>query len=154
MENAQPHKKEIDEAAKKIIKPGIIFCLRQKDVNDECEKINPLNPYFLVYIYEDGSKIFNFTSAKSILEVYRLLCSGENTPYDKLCELFNTETNNGSDMSKYTDLLEKAVAEIMTSFKKRSAMKLTTSRNAVLIKKDKQASNVSDFELVTWLIIK
>ena len=150
----QPHKKEIDEAAKKIIKPGIIFCLRQKDVNDECEKINPLNPYFLVYIYEDGSKIFNFTSAKSILEVYRLLCSGENTPYDKLCELFNTETNNGSDMSKYTDLLEKAVAEIMTSFKKRSAMKLTTSRNAVLIKKDKQASNVSDFELVTWLIIK
>lgn len=150
----QPHKKEIDETAKKIIKPGIIFCLRQKDVNDECEKINPLNPYFLVYIYEDGSKIFNFTSAKSILEVYRLLCSGENTPYDKLCELFNTETNNGSDMSKYTDLLEKAVAEIMTSFKKRSAMKLTTSRNAVLIKKDKQASAVNDFELITWLIIK
>ena len=113
-----------------------------------------MNPYFLVYIYEDGSKIFNFTSAKSILEVYRLLCSGENTPYDKLCELFNTETNNGSDMSKYTDLLEKAVAEIMTSFKKRSAMKLTNSRSAVLIKKDKQASNVNDFELVTWLIIK
>ena len=150
----QPHKKEIDEAAKKVIKPGIIFCLRQKNENEECEKINPLNPYFLVYIYEDGSKIFNFTSAKSILEVYRLLCSGENAPYDKLCELFNTETNNGSDMTKYTDLLEKAVAEIMTSFKKRSAMKLTTSRNAVLIKKDKQASSFNDFELITWLIIK
>ena len=150
----QPHKKQIDEVAKKIIKPGIIFCLRQKNINEECEKINPLNPYFLVYIYEDGSKIFNFTSAKSILEIYRLLCSGENVPYDKLCQLFNTETNNGSDMSKYTDLLEKSVAEIMLSFKKRSAMKLTTSRNAVLIKKDKQVSNVNDFELVTWLIIK
>ena len=150
----QPSTKTFDETAKKIIKPGVIFCLRQKNANEECEKINPLNPYFLVYIYEDGSKIFNFTSAKSILEIYRLLCSGENVPYDKLCELFNTETNNGSDMSKYTDLLEKSVAEIMLSFKKRSAMKLTTSRNAVLIKKDKQASNVNDFELVTWLIIK
>lgn len=150
----QPHKKQIDEVAKKIIKPGIIFCLRQKNINEECDKINPLNPYFLVYIYEDSSKIFNFTSAKSILEIYRLLCSGENVPYDKLCELFNTETNNGSDMSKYTDLLEKAVAEIMLSFKKRSAMKLTTSRNAVLINKNKQVSNVNDFELVTWLIIK
>ena len=150
----QPHKKEFDEVARKIIKPGIIFCLRQKNENEECEKINPLNPYFLVYVYEDGSKFFNFTSAKSILEIYRLLCSGENVPYDKLCDLFNTETNNGSDMSKYTDLLEKSVTEIMTSFKKRSAMKLTTSRNAVLIKKDKQASNVNDFELVTWLIIK
>ncbi|MDD7612447.1 MAG: hypothetical protein PUJ82_16190, partial [Spirochaetales bacterium] len=150
----QPSAKTFDEAAKKIIKPGVIFCLRQKNANEECEKINPLNPYFLVYIYEDGSKIYNYTSAKSILEVYRLLCSGEKAPYDKLCDLFNTETNNGSDMTKYTDLLDKSVAEIMSSFKKRSAMKLTTSRNAVLIKKDKQASKVSDFELVTWLIIK
>lgn len=150
----QPSVKTFDEAAKKIIKPGVIFCLRQKNANEECEKINPLNPYFLVYIYEDGSKTYNYTSAKSILEVYRLLCSGEKAPYDKLCDLFNTETNNGSDMTKYTDLLDKSVAEIMSSFKKRSAMKLTTSRNAVLIKKDKQASNVSDFELVTWLIIK
>ena len=150
----QPSAKTFDEAAKKIIKPGVIFCLRQKNANEECEKINPLNPYFLVYIYEDGSKTYNYTSAKSILEVYRLLCSGEKAPYDKLCDLFNTETDNGSDMTKYTDLLDKSVAEIMSSFKKRSAMKLTTSRNAVLIKRDKQASNVSDFELVTWLIIK
>lgn len=150
----QPSTKTFDETAKKIIKPGVIFCLRQKNANEECEKINPLNPYFLVYIYEDGSKTYNYTSAKSILEVYRLLCSGEKIPYDKLCDLFNTETNNGSDMTKYTDLLDKSVAEIMSSFKKRSAMKLTTSRNAVLIKKDKQASNVNDFELVTWLIIK
>ena len=146
--------KNFDEAAKKIIKPGVIFCLRQKNENEECEKINPLNPYFLVYIYEDGSKIFNFTSAKSILEVYRLLCAGENAPYEKLCDLFNAETNNGSDMSKYTDLLEKSVAEIMTSFKKRSATRLTTGRSGVLVAKEKQASSVGDFELVTWLIIK
>ncbi|MBO4438868.1 MAG: DEAD/DEAH box helicase family protein [Spirochaetaceae bacterium] len=150
----QLSEKNFDEAAKKIIKPGVIYCLRQKNADEECEKINPLNPYFLVYIYEDGSKIYNYTSAKSILEVYRLLCSGEKAPYDKLCELFNTETNSGTDMSKYSALLEKSVTEITSSFKKRNAMKLTTSRNAVLIKKDKQASNVGDFELVTWLIIK
>ena len=150
----QPSQKEFDEATKKVIKPGVIFCLRQKNAAEECEKINPLNPYFLVYIYEDGSKIYNYTSAKSILEVYRLLCSGEKIPYQKLCDLFNAETNNGSDMKKYTDLLDKSVAEIMSSFKRRSAQKLTTSRTAVLIKKDKQVSNVNDFELVTWLIIK
>ena len=150
----QPSQKTFDESVKKVIKPGVIFCLRQKNQSDECEKINPLNPYFLVYIYEDGSKIFNFTSAKSILEVYRFLCSGETVPYDKLCDLFNKETNNGSEMTKYTDLLEKSVTEIMTSFKKRSAMKLTTSRNALLIGKNKQVSDIKDFELVTWLIIK
>ena len=150
----QPSEKIFDETAGKIIKPGIIFCLRQKNAHEECEKINPLNPYFLVYIYEDGSKIYNYTSAKSILEIYRLLCSGENVPYNVLCDLFNAETNNGLDMCKYTDLLEKSVDQIMSSFKKRSALKLTSSRNAVLIQKDKRVSTVNDFELVTWLIIK
>lgn len=148
------HPKTFDETAKKIIKPGVIFCLRQKNASEECEKINPLNPYFLVYIYEDGSKIFNYTSAKSILEVYRLLCEGEKTPYKELCDLFNAETKNGCDMQKYTELLEKATAEISTSFKKRTAAKLGMSRSAVLISTDKQASKLSDYELVTWLIIK
>ncbi|MBO4728968.1 MAG: DEAD/DEAH box helicase family protein [Spirochaetaceae bacterium] len=150
----QPYQKEIDEAAKKIIKPGVIYCLRQKNADEECEKINPLNPYFLVYIYEDGSKIYNYTSAKSILEVYRLLCSGEKAPYDKLCKLFNTETNSGTDMSKYSALLEKSVTEITSSFKKRNAAKIVTGRGGVFIAKEKQATCISDFELVTWLIIK
>lgn len=152
--SVQPSEKTFDETARKIIRPGIIFCLRQKSGHEECGKINPLNPYFLVYVYEDGSKIYNYTSAKSILEIYRLLCSGEKEPYSKLCDLFNAETNNGLDMGRYTGLLEKSVTEIRASFRKRSAMKLTASRNAVLIAKDKQAATVQDFELVTWLIIK
>lgn len=58
-------------------------------------------------------------------------------------------------MSMYTKLLEKAVTEITTSFKKRSTVKLMTGgRGAKLVAKEKQATNISDFELVTWLIIK
>lgn len=150
----QPSKQNYDLTAKKIIKPGVIFCLRQKNSGKECEKINPLAPYFLVYIYDDGSKIFNYTSAKSILEVYRMLCSGEKTPYDKLCNLFNDETDNGNKMEKYSCLLEKATSEISASFKKKTVAKLSTSRDAVLIPQEKQAENLSDFELISWLIIK
>lgn len=141
-------------AAKDIIKPGVIFCLRQKNKSDEAEKINPLNPYFLVYIYDDGNVRFNYTSAKSVLELYRLLCVGKKVPYQKLCDIFNAETKNASDMSKYYALLEKAVSEITSSFKRRSAAKLTSGRTAILISKEKQASKISDFELVTWLVIK
>jgi hypothetical protein len=151
----EPSEKEYSDEIKNIIKPGVIFCLRQKNVNEECEKVNPLNPYFLVYIRNDGDVRFNYTSSKSILEIYRLLCTGESAPYEKLCDLFNKETNNGEDMSKYTALIEKAVTEIMASFKKRSAAKLMTGgRGARLVAKDKQVSAISDFELVTWLIIK
>ena len=85
-------KKEYSEEIKKVIKSGVIYCLRQKNANEECEKINPLNPYFLVYIREDGEVRFNYTTSKSILEIYRLLCTDETAPYEKLCDLFNKET--------------------------------------------------------------
>jgi len=147
-------KEGLEESSKSIIKPGVIYCLRQKNKSEEAEKINPLNPYFLVYVYDDGSVRFNYTSAKSILEVYRLLCSGETQAYEKLCDAFNKETDNGTNMEKYTVLLEKAVVEITASFKKRTAAKLTMGRNGVLIAKEKQAAKLSDFELVTWLVIK
>jgi hypothetical protein len=57
-------------------------------------------------------------------------------------------------MQKYSELLERAVNEISQIFKKRSAQKLTTDRSAVLIPKSKQISEMNNFELVTWLIIK
>lgn len=147
-------KESLEDGAKSVIKHGVIYCLRQKNKSEEVEKINPLNPYFLVYVYDDGSVRFNYTSAKSILEVYRLLCSGEKVAYEKLCDAFNKETDNGTNMEKYTALLEKAVVEITASFKKRTAAKLTMGRSGVLIAKEKQVSKLSDFELVTWLVIK
>ena len=36
-----------------------------------------------------------------------------NKPYHVLCTLFDTETKNGMDMDKYTDLLKKAVDQVV-----------------------------------------
>jgi superfamily II DNA or RNA helicase len=142
------------EAEKDIIKPGVIYCLKQKGNTEGNETVNPLQPYFLVYIREDGTVRFNFTNAKSILEVYRLMCTGITAPYNKLCELFNNETNNGAEMSKYTELLKQAVDEISKVFKKRNNQKLTMDRHALLIPQSKQVNEVNNFDLITWLVIK
>ena len=94
-------------------------------------------------------------NAKQILEVYRLMCSGKTKWYNTLCDLFNTETNNGENMKQYTDLLKQAVDEVIRVFKKRSTQKLTNGdRGALLIPKSKQADDMNNFELVTWLVIK
>jgi len=137
-----------------IIKPGVVYCLKQKGETDGNEEVNPLQPYFLVYIREDGTVRFNYTNAKQILEIYRLMCQGRKEPFEELCELFNEETSNGEDMNAYTKLLNQAVEEIIRVFKKRSAQKLTSDRGALLIPKSKQASEANNFELVTWLVIK
>jgi superfamily II DNA/RNA helicase len=137
-----------------LIRPGVIFCLRQKGETSGNEQVNPLQPYFLVYIYDDGAVRFNYTNAKQILEIFRSLCQGRNKPCQKLCDLFNEETDQGRKMEAYNALMQKTVAEIARIFKHRSARALIAGRDALLIPENKQASAADDFELITWLIIK
>jgi len=146
--------REISAVEKEIIKPGVIYCLSQKNGSDDNEAVNPLNPYFLVYIRDDGTVRYNYTNAKQILEIYRLLCQNQKQPYEELCNLFNQETNNGMKMDKYSALLGKATKEIAHIFKKKGNAKLTSDRGAVLIPLAKQINEMDDFELVTWLIVR
>ncbi|MDD5709906.1 MAG: helicase-related protein [Candidatus Marinimicrobia bacterium] len=146
--------REISATEKEIIKPGVIYCLSQKNGSDDNEAVNPLNPYFLVYIRDDGTVRYNYTNAKQILEIYRLLCQNQKQPYEELCNLFNQETGNGMKMDKYSDLLGKATKEIAHIFKKKGNAKLTSDRGAVLIPLAKQINEMDDFELVTWLIVR
>lgn len=146
--------REISPSQKEIIKPGVVFCLAQKGNSEGNEEVNPLNPYFLVYIRDDGTVRYNYPNAKQILEIYRLLCQGRKTPYDQLCELFNQETQHGEDMTRYTELMKKAVHEIVQIFSKKGNLKLISDRGALLIPQIKQVKEMADFELVTWLIVK
>lgn len=50
------------------IKPGIIYCLKQRIDAAGNEAVNPLQPYFLVYIRDDGEVRYNFTAPKQILK--------------------------------------------------------------------------------------
>ena len=50
-----------------IVKPGVIYCLKQIEDVDGAEEINPLQPYFLVYVREDGIVRFNYIHAKQVL---------------------------------------------------------------------------------------
>jgi hypothetical protein len=137
-----------------IIKPGVIYCLKQKGDTGGTESVNPLQPYFLVYVRNDGTVRYNYTHAKQILEVYRLLCQGRTVPYEKLCDWFNESTDNGRDMVHYSTLLKKAINEIVQIFKKRSNQQLTSTRSALLLPKKQQVQDMEHFELVTWLIIQ
>lgn len=143
------------EAEKEIIKPGVVYCLKQKGDTDGNEEVNPLQPYFLVYIFENGQVRFNYTNAKQILEIYRLMCVGNKQAYETLCDLFNEETKQGENMNQYTELLKQAIEEISRVFNKRSSQKITgNDRGALLIPKAKRINEIDNFELVTWLVIK
>lgn len=144
----------------KSIAPGVIFCLRQKteskatDGGATTQQINPLQPYFLVYILADGNIRYGFTHPKQILSIYRELCAGKASAYEKLCGLFDQETRDGRNMALYNGLLERAVESIAATFVKRVTSGLQSARSFVIPNRDQQANATTDFELVTWLVIK
>lgn len=137
-----------------VIAPGVVFCLKQKGDTTSGDTVNPLHSYYLVYVRDDGTVRFSFAQPKQILEIYRLLCSGKTAAYEQLCQLFDTETNNGADMSLYNRLLAAAVDSIAKTFQKRVAAGLQTSRDFVIPNQQEQARETTDFELITWLVIK
>ncbi|MDR2170324.1 MAG: phospholipase D-like domain-containing protein [Planctomycetaceae bacterium] len=137
-----------------VIKPGVIFCLAQKNSSHDNNTVNPLNSFFLVYVYDDGKVQYNFTNAKTILEIFRKLCQNKKTPYEDLCSLFNAETEKGTKMKKYNYLLANAIDAIKNTFGVKNIQQLTTSRNAVLIPELQKTNSTQNFDLVTWLIIK
>ncbi len=147
--------KIISETAKEIMRPGVIYCLKHKESSEGAETVNPLSPYFLVYIREDNTVRFNYTHPKQILEIFRLLTSGKTTPYEDLCSIFNDKTDNGSNMSMYSELLTNAITAIDKVFKKRVAARLTNNRSALLTPSlALEFDDNKTFELITWLILR
>ncbi len=136
------------------IQPGAIYCLKQRIEASGNEAINPLQPYFLVYIRDDGEVRYNFTSPKQVLEIFRTVSQGKTEPYAQLCELFDTETKNGEDMSQYSGLLERAVTAIAAQFERKNAGNLFAGRGGKLTDSGMQVKSAGDFELITWLVIK
>jgi len=144
----------------RAIAPGVVFCLRQKGAaNAPTERepesqVNPLQPYFLVYVLQDGNVRLGFAQAKQILTLLRELCAGSSTPYTQLCDLFDIETRGGQAMQPYADLLQRAVDAIITGYRKRLGTALQGGRNVILPTMQEQVNATSDFELVTWLVIR
>ena len=130
----------------------MIFCLKQIAA-DKTEAINPLQPYYLVYVRDDKTVRFGFAQPKQILEMYRLLCAGKTAAYDALCQIFDAETKNGSDMSKYNALLETAVQSIARTFQRRLVTGITGHREFVIPRESEQPLETSQFDLVSWLVI-
>ena len=134
--------------------PSVIFCLKQRLDGAGSETVNPLQPYFLVYIRDDGEVRYNFTAPKPTLELFRLLCQGKTEPWADLCQLFNAETQHGTDMTRYSDLLDRAVVAIANQFQVKNKQNLFKGGSGKLVSAAKKVKSTDDFDLITWLVIK
>lgn len=166
MEYLSNYKKELEKAPKGLyavtnipdtlkeqIKQGVVFCLKQVNTTEKIKEFNnPLHPYYLVYVTEEGQVVYNHMHTKKILDFYKKLCSGNNLVSRELVEEFYKVTNEGKNMNKYTELIEKGIRDIIGKKEEQGIMSLFTAGGANLAKNT--FKGLEDFELISFLIIK
>ncbi len=143
---------KIDESVKDVIKPGVIFTLRQVKGKEQSRDQNPLFPYYMVYITNEGNVQLTFIHAKKILDYYKKLCFGKKEVFKELVEEFNKETDDGRKMRHYSDLLEVSIENLIG--KKQDVGVASLFNKGGTVMPEKILDGVKDFELITFLVIK
>ena len=136
------------------IEPGVIFCLRQLDEGQENEKLNPIYPYYLVHLSNEGKASIGFTNPKRILEHFSALCAGKECPKQDLYNWFDMETANGSNMTFYNILLQEGLDSIQKAYNRSINDQMDASGSDFLLPiADEQVTETTEFELITRLVI-
>ncbi|MFW5641127.1 MAG: C-terminal helicase domain-containing protein, partial [Thermodesulfobacteriota bacterium] len=141
----------VQNSEREEIQPGVIFCLKNVVDGDQTGSGNPLAPYHLVYVTDAGEVFLNFTQAKKVLDLFKRLAIGRSAPDAAGMAAFNRMTKNGSDMSRWRDLLAKAVAAITGKAEEKGVESLF-QRGGTALSRD-SFRGIDDFEVISYLII-
>jgi SNF2 family DNA or RNA helicase len=138
------------------VDPGVIFCLRRRppDADPAQAQINPLDPYYLVHVKDDGTVVGGYAQPRSILQTWRNLSVGHTQPFEALCNAFDDETECGHELEHYDRLIEAAVTSIGTTTAARGLTALASGRGARVPDEEAQARSDSAYDLITWLVVR
>lgn len=130
---------------------GVIFVLKDKKFKDKPKLNDRLFPYSIVYVNKSGELEQLNNNSKRNLEKLRLLTKGMNKPFFDHIEQFNKETNDGSEMSKYSVLLQKAIEKNNYSEQQNTISSLFSMESVDLMSQNTNESD--DYELVSFFIL-
>lgn len=133
------------------LEPGVIFCLRSESAKARTDSAFALAPHYLVWVSESGDVKISFTQAKKVLDLFKKLSLGRRQPSDEALARFSAITRDGADMSKYQELLAKAIAAITGKAEERGVESLF-HRGGTALSKD-SFQGIDDFEVVSYLIV-
>jgi len=143
---------KIDGELRDTVKPGVIFTLKHVKGFKQSKEQNALFPHYMLYVKEDGPVELNYLHAKKILDYYKKLCSGKRELFMELIEDFNKETNDGRDMSKFSELLKSSIESILGKKEEEGVASLFNKGSTSHVRNN--FSGLEEFELVTFLILK
>lgn len=136
----------------KGIKPGAIFILKNRNEDININNTNQLHPFYLVYIDEQGEVLSNHLNVKNTLDTLRIISKGKTEPMQELYQLFNSETDDGKKMNKYSQLLSQSISSILSVKDESDIDSLFSAGGTNALEND--IRGLEDFELITFAVIK
>lgn len=133
------------------VEKGTIFILKNINANVNIESTNQLHPFYIVYIKENGEILSNHLNVKNTLDLIRYVSKGKREPIKEAYTKFNEITNDGNDMSKYSDLLNKSITSIIDVKEESDIDSLFRRGGTTMLKND--ISGLDDFELIAFVAI-
>lgn len=131
---------------------GVIFVLKNIHPGVNIDKQNRLHPFYLVYIAQDGTVTVNHLHPKELLDTLRHLAKGVDQPHADLVAEFNKETEDGQDMSSYTQLLTQAIQSMIDVKLEADTDSLFSPGGTTALSGEIQG--LDDFELINFLVIR
>ncbi len=138
-------------------RPGVIFFLRHRHAGTHIGQRtpSPIHPFYLVYIQDDGRIHYGCANTKQALEAFESSSVGRSQALLRLCDRFNTETDNGRNMERCNGLLDAVISHITHAHAATQAagLGLAGSRDFTLPRSSESPGKADNFSLVTWLVI-
>jgi hypothetical protein len=141
-----------DELKAQNIQSGVIFTLQATKEKREKSEKNPLDPYYMIYVTEDGDIPYSYTHSKKILDMYKKICQTSSEVDERAVQAFAKQTKNGRDMSVYRELLKKAVENIIGKTREEKRMSIFNPDGSAFHEED--VAGINDFEVLSYLILK
>ena len=130
---------------------GVLFCFKYKNNEEKPNSDSSLFPYYLSFVSDEGEVVYKSTQARELLKRFRGLCYRMNTVNEELVRAFLRETKNTTNMSRYSDLLNKVVGSIQKVEEDNAGFSLFDFGG---FKNDFADKTSDDFELVSFIIVR
>ena len=134
-----------------INQSGVLFCFKYKNNEEKPNSDSSLFPYYLSFVSDEGEVVYKSTQARELLKRFRGLCYRMNTVNEELVRAFLRETKNTTNMSRYSDLLNKVVGSIQKVEEDNAGFSLFDFGG---FKNDFADKTSDDFELVSFIIVR
>ena len=135
-----------------LVRPGVIFVLKNRNNAINIDRKNLLHPFYMVYLSDAGEVIFDYLHPKQLLDVMRHACKGKCEYDHELCAALNKETADGRKMERYSCLLQKAIDSIVAVKAESDIESLFSLGETSALQGE--IKGLDDFELMCFLIIK